>query len=292
MWNKSAEELRAALSAPFQSADIEWRISATNSTKTSGLAVPYVTNRAIQTRLDSTVGIDGWHNDFVPWKGESAQLCGISIYFEGKGFITKWDGAEDSDIEPIKGGLSDSMKRAAVQWGIGRVLYKMTKPLWVKIEQKGNSYVICDTERPKLNAAYMDLLDKLHQLPTSPGAAQAQLSYKRDGQTTQQTQNTTPTVVPQTQQQAPQSQPLPFTTRQVCQYVVLSVSNQQDMSGQPLVCAVLQNAEGKQAKVYAQGSHPMLMPGTQLYDAQITMRKQGNVAFYTLDGYQVAQQAA
>lgn len=41
MWNKSAEELRAALSAPFQSADIEWRISATNSAKTSGLAVPY-----------------------------------------------------------------------------------------------------------------------------------------------------------------------------------------------------------------------------------------------------------
>lgn len=81
-------------------------------------------------------------------------------------------------------------------------------------------------------------------------------------------------------------------TRQVCQYVVVSVSNQQDMSGQPLVCAVLQNAEGKQAKVYAQGSHPMLMPGAQLYDAQITMRKQGNVAFYTLDGYQVVQQAA
>ena len=64
------------------------------------------------------------------------------------------------------------------------------------------------------------------------------------------------------------------------------------MSGQPLVCAVLQNAEGKRAKVYAQGSHPMLMPGAQLYDAQITMRKQGNVAFYTLDGYQVVQQAA
>ena len=81
-------------------------------------------------------------------------------------------------------------------------------------------------------------------------------------------------------------------TRQVCQYVVLSVSNQQEMSGQLLVCAVLQNAEGKQAKVYAQGSHPMLMPGAQLYDAQITMRKQGNVAFYTLDGYQVVQQAA
>ena len=134
------------------------------------------------------------------------------------------------------------------------------------------------------------MLDKLHQLPTSPGAAQAQLSYKRDGQAGQQAQNTAPQQPSQQPQQV--HQPLPFTTRQVCQYVVLSVSNQQDMSGQPLVCAVLQNAEGKQAKVYAQGSHPMLMPGAQLYDAQITMRKQGNVAFYTLDGYQVAQQAA
>ena len=158
--------------------------------------------------------------------------------------------------------------------------------------------MICDTERPKLNAAYLDLLDRLHQLPASPGAAQAQLSYKRDGQAGQQAQNTAPAATPQKQQQMPQQQaqqsqqPLPFMTRQVCQYVVVSVSSQQDMSGQPLVCAVLQNAEGKQAKVYAQGNHPMLMPGAQLYDAQITMRKHGNVAFYTLDGYQVVQQAA
>ena len=323
---KDAKTVREELARPFAPEDLEWRIQVTSKDKTSGLAIPYVTNRAIQDRLDEVVGPENWYNDYKPWHGngkKDAQICGISIYFEGKGFITKWDGAEDSDIEPIKGGLSDSMKRAAVQWGIGRVLYKMTKPLWVSVEQKGNSCVIRDSERPKLNAAYLELLDKLHQLPTSPGAAQAQLSYKRDGQAGQQAQNAAPTAMPQkqqapqqpsqqpqnaasaampqTQHQGPQQspqptqpsqQPLPFMTRQVCQYVVLSVSNQQDMSGQPLVCAVLQNAEGKQAKVYAQGSHPMLMPGTQLYDAQITMRKQGNVAFYTLDGYQVVQQAA
>ena len=55
-----------------------------------------------------------------PWHSngkKEAQLCGIAIFFEGRGFITKWDGAEDSDIEAVKGGLSDSMKRAAVQWG-------------------------------------------------------------------------------------------------------------------------------------------------------------------------------
>lgn len=81
MWQKTPEELRAVLSAPFSSSDIEWRVSATNAEKTKGLAVPYVTNRAIQNRLDDTVGIDGWYNDFRPWKNGSAQLCGISIFF-------------------------------------------------------------------------------------------------------------------------------------------------------------------------------------------------------------------
>lgn len=161
---KDAKTIREELARPFAPEDLEWRIQVMSKDKTSGLAIPYVTNRAIQDRLDEVVGLENWYNDYKPWHGngkKDAQICGISIYFEDKGFITKWDGAEDSDIEPIKGGLSDAMKRAAVQWGIGRVLYKMTKPLWVKIEQKGNSYVICDTERPKLNAAYLELLDRL-----------------------------------------------------------------------------------------------------------------------------------
>ena len=68
MWQKTPEELRAVLSAPFSSSDIEWRVSATNAEKTKGLAVPYVTNRAIQNRLDDTVGIDGCTTISVPGK--------------------------------------------------------------------------------------------------------------------------------------------------------------------------------------------------------------------------------
>lgn len=228
MWNKSAEELRAALSAPFQSADIEWRISATNSAKTSGLAVPYVTNRAIQTRLDSTVGIDGWHNDFVPWKGESAQLCGISIYFPSQeAWITKWDGADDSDIESVKGGLSDSMKRAAVEWGIGRYLYGMTQK-WVSIEQRGKGYVICNDERPTLDAVHDQWVQSLQQKKDHPGEQDKQGHHTRSqsadpngrprqqgGQPAPQRQGATPPPQPpQAQpgrppQQAPQMQGQP-----------------------------------------------------------------------------------
>ena len=158
MWQKTPEELRAVLSAPFSSSDIEWRVSAANAEKTKGLAVPYVTNRAIQNRLDDTVGIDGWYNDFRPWKNGSAQLCGISIFFpQLEQCLTKWDGADDSEFESVKGGLSDSMKRAAVEWSIGRYLYGMTQ-VWVTVQitnsgKKSNAR-IRDEERPRLDQAH------------------------------------------------------------------------------------------------------------------------------------------
>ena len=47
-------------------------------------------------------------------------------------------------MEATKGGLSDAMKRAAYQWGIGRYLYDLPD-VWVEIEQKGKSYVIKKT---------------------------------------------------------------------------------------------------------------------------------------------------
>jgi hypothetical protein len=39
---------------------------------------------------------------------------------------------EQTQVERLKGGLSNSMKRAAVQWGIGRYLYKMEE-LYVEV---------------------------------------------------------------------------------------------------------------------------------------------------------------
>lgn len=143
------------LSDPFPAEDIEWFIGATTQDKTKGLAIPFITNRAVQERLDTVCGPDGWKNEYetlgereiygknneVTGK-KSSQLCGISIWSEiRKAWITKWDGAEESDIEAIKGSLSSAMKRAAVQWGIGRYLYYLESP-WVEIEPQGRSYKI------------------------------------------------------------------------------------------------------------------------------------------------------
>ena len=67
-------------------------------------------------------------------------MCGISIRVPRENgateWVTKWDGAENTDIEAVKGGLSGAMKRAAVQWNIGRYLYNLEEG-WVEVSDKG-----------------------------------------------------------------------------------------------------------------------------------------------------------
>ncbi|WP_162612166.1 Rad52/Rad22 family DNA repair protein [Flavonifractor sp. An306] len=288
MWQKSARELQEALSAPFQSADIEWRVSATNTAKTSGLAVPYVTNRAIQNRLDSTVGIDGWHNDFVPWKGEKAQLCGISIYLpELKDWLTKWDGADDSDIESVKGGLSDSMKRAAVEWGIGRYLYGMTQK-WVSIEQRGKGYVICNNERPALDIVHDQWVQSLQQKKDHPGEQDRQGHYDRG-------QSANPCGDPHRQdgQQAPQIQGQPFqgqissTGIPAGCYMVTGAVLKPTMSGNSRTSVQVRDSAGQLFQAYTRGADARLAPGLMLTNVQLSTQHNNGVTFYILESYQI-----
>lgn len=115
----------AALRARFPADAIEWRLSQAGETngRIWALCLAYVTNRAIQARLDQVVGPENWKNEYVPGPGGGV-MCGLSLRI-GDEWVTKWDGAENTDVEGVKGGLSGAMKRAAVQWGIGRYLYDL-----------------------------------------------------------------------------------------------------------------------------------------------------------------------
>lgn len=114
-----------ALQDFFDADEIEWRLqqAGDKNGRVWAICVPYVTNRAIMQRLDDTVGPGNWRNEFKPGPGGGV-LCGISVRVDGE-WVTKWDGAENTDIEGVKGGLSGAMKRAAVQWGVGRYLYAL-----------------------------------------------------------------------------------------------------------------------------------------------------------------------
>jgi hypothetical protein len=114
-----------ALQERFPPGEIEWRLqqSGEKNGRIWAICVPYVTNRAIQARLDEVVGPENWKNEFRPGPGGGV-MCGISVRV-GTEWVTKWDGAENTDVEGVKGGLSAAMKRSAVQWGIGRYLYAL-----------------------------------------------------------------------------------------------------------------------------------------------------------------------
>ena len=246
----------------------------------------------------------------------------IEETMRGMGFITKWDGAEDSDIEPIKGGLSDSMKRAAYQWGIGRVLYSLDT-VWVDIERRGRSYVIKASERKKLDDAYLNALKKLGLEPAAASGIQSLLTPKtapeqktaggqkptstpvqdqRSGGTAQQS------AEPQDRsaQQKPQAdskkqehtaesagKTVPF--RNAAQampeeniYTVLASKIQGGMSGSNTLVN-LETPEKKQTYAYVRGARPELTPGTQLSHVKLTTRKQDTVVFYVLESYEVYQ---
>lgn len=120
-------EIALALQKPFEESDIQWRVQQAGIPKNGNpyvMAIPYVSNRAIQKRLDEVFGPFGWENAYKPTPDGKGYLCGITIHNE-KISVTKWDGAEYTNIEPLKGALSDSMKRSAVQLGIGRYLYQL-----------------------------------------------------------------------------------------------------------------------------------------------------------------------
>ena len=96
------------LRAPFAQEQIEWRVQQAGEGRQSGRIYArvtlYVTNRAIQTRLDETVGAAGWKNEFVQGP-EGGVLCGLWTKTDGE-WVTNGDGAENTDTEGVKGGLS------------------------------------------------------------------------------------------------------------------------------------------------------------------------------------------
>ncbi|MBW3627720.1 MAG: hypothetical protein KY464_00350 [Gemmatimonadetes bacterium] len=118
-----AEELRR-LAEPFAPDQLEWRVGRTGKGVRGAWVhvLAYQTSRAVMDRFDEVCGVENWANEFRAGPGGGV-LCRIGVNIEGAGWVWKEDGAENTNIEAVKGGLSGAMKRAAVQWGVGRYLY-------------------------------------------------------------------------------------------------------------------------------------------------------------------------
>lgn len=136
----------ADLRKPFPPAVVSWRPGSTNKEKTKAMALAYIDARDVQDRFDEVCGAANWQCKF-PLSDGKRIICEISIRIDGE-WITKADGAGDTDIEGEKGAISDAFKRAAVKWGVGRYLYDLPSP-WVEIDQFKR---IKDSEHAKLRS--------------------------------------------------------------------------------------------------------------------------------------------
>lgn len=94
-----------------------------------GLIANYIDARAVMERLDEVVGRPYWQREYQEVCGYV--VCRIGIYVQT---IEQWswksDIGHETDREPGKGAASDSFKRAAVNWGIGRFLHYI-EAAWV-----------------------------------------------------------------------------------------------------------------------------------------------------------------
>lgn len=82
----------------------------------------YQDARCAMNILDSTLGPMAWQREY--YEAAGLLFCKIGIYdSETKQWLWKSDTGSKSNIEEDKGLASDSFKRAAVVWGIGRELY-------------------------------------------------------------------------------------------------------------------------------------------------------------------------
>lgn len=122
------KEMLRKLAAPFPESAVKWR-SALCGLNAKGepfaLVVPYIDARALQDRLDQTVGSDGWKVEYRQGIREST-ICKLSLRINGE-WISKEDGSDVTEIEPIKGSLSAAFRRAAVTFGMARYLYRLNQ---------------------------------------------------------------------------------------------------------------------------------------------------------------------
>lgn len=145
------ENILQQLKAPFDTSLISWRVGATSGDKKSGIALAYIDARDVMNRLDEVIGPDKWQCKYE--SVNETMICSVGIYIlERQEWVWKSNGAGETSIEAEKGACSDSFKRAAVLWGVGRYLYDM-KNVWVDLVPAGKSYRIKNPNDPRLAQA-------------------------------------------------------------------------------------------------------------------------------------------
>jgi hypothetical protein len=165
-----------ALARPFPTKSLGWKPQTISKNGDSALAVCFIDARDVMDRLDEVIGVQNWKDEYEFLQDGSA-MCHLSVRF-GDEWVTKVDVGSESDQKDSgdrhKSAISDSLKRAAVKFGVGRYIYSL--PLqWCpydsvkKVFKQTPSlpdFAIPDEEKPKARKAP----EKAEPKPEAPKA--------------------------------------------------------------------------------------------------------------------------
>jgi hypothetical protein len=115
----AASDIWRRLAAPFDLSEIKHRPQ-------GKIQLTYVTARTVMNRLDEVLGPPNWWDSYLPM--ENSVLCTLTLKLLDGTTVSKQDaggyaGMSDQGDDD-KSGYSDSFKRAAVKFGVGRYLYR------------------------------------------------------------------------------------------------------------------------------------------------------------------------
>ena len=117
------QEIYKQLSAPFTTIGADgneypahkWRI------QSGKRCIPYIDARQVSERLNQVLGVDGWNNT-IEETNQKMLISNLTCIIGGKE-VSHSDVGTQANTEKEKSMASDSLKRAAVHFGIGRYLY-------------------------------------------------------------------------------------------------------------------------------------------------------------------------
>lgn len=162
-------EVVRELRRPFTAAAVKFKPQAVSKDGTKALATFYVDARLVMERLNHVVGPENWTNEPTvlfesnPQAHQAFQFPvqqALTVFGVRKVDVGVYMQGSTADDKAIKSAYSDSLKRAAVMFGIGAYLYALPKQ-WFDFERGPNGKGGKWKNEAAIRKAYEGMIAKL-----------------------------------------------------------------------------------------------------------------------------------
>lgn len=179
-------DLEARLSAPFAAHEVKFKPAVVSGNR--ALALAYVDSRCIMQRLDDVLGVANWQDsyEFLP---DGSVICTLKVRINDEWIVKQDVGGQSEQADEgdrKKAAVSDALKRAAVKYGVGRYLYRLSSQ-WVDWNPERKQFVKTPT-LPHVQQPFETALKAVSEAADLQTLAKYRTAYQQRGYTKLQLQ--------------------------------------------------------------------------------------------------------